>query len=514
VTRRAGAAALVLGGVAVATVAAAVASNGSLAVAVAPALALVVLYALWTAPLRGCIFALFFLCIVADAPQDNPMSGFWRSPLYPIGQLLCTNWSKTFGVQALSFSGLDIAAAVLLVRLSFEPARPRLAQPLRAASLVFVATLAFLGVAGLARGGSLDAAYWQTRQLAYLPVLVWLCAAALKDARDWRRFAYLILSAAVIKSLVGLYFRFFVALPRGILSPVILSHAETLLLCLSVTLLVARWVEHPDRFALRRCLFLVPLFLVVIWLNNRRLAYVGLGTSLTMVWILGRWNRAKRAVARLSLLAIPVVVLYVVVGWESPAAAFKPVAAVRTLVSPDERAEDAADSSTRWRDIENFNLSQTVLENPIGTGLGQPYLEVEKGPDISRDFSLYRYIPHNSVLWMLMVGGPLGFLLLWSLFLTGLFLAARSHHLARTPLQRCAAAVSLCAQVLFLVQAWGDMGTQSWSCAWLMAAALASAGRLAVETGAWRAAPLVASPDGATFWPGKHQRAGIDASPA
>lgn len=509
------AAALVIGAVAVATVVGAVASNGSVAAAVAPALAALVLYALWAAPLRVSVFALFFLCIVADVPQDDPMSGFWRSPLYVVGELLCGNWSRTFGVRVLSFSGLDIAAALLLVRAGFERVGARLAQPLRAAAVVFVATLAALAVAGLARGGSLDAAYWQTRQFAFLPVLLWLCAYALQDANDWRRFAYLILSAAAIKSVVGLYFQFFVALPRGIVSPVILSHSETLLLCLSVTILVARWVEYPDRYALRRCLFLVPLFLAAIWLNNRRIAYVDLGTSLTIVWILGRWNVAKRTVARLSLLAIPVVVLYVIVGWESPGAAFKPVAAIRTLITPDERAEVAgADTSTRARDIENFNLSQTLRENPLGIGLGQPYLEVVKGPDISKDFALYRYIPHNEVLWMLTVGGPLGFLLLWSLPLTGIFLAARSHHLARTQLQRCAAAVSICAQVLFLIQAWGDMGTQNWSCAWLMAAALASTGRLAVETGAWPAIPLVPSPDGATFWSRKRQRTGIEGTAA
>ena len=89
---------------------------------------------------------------------------------------------------------------------------------------------------------------------------------------------------------------------------------------------------------------------------------------------------AKRAVARLSLLAIPVAVLYVVVGWESPAAAFKPVAAIRTLISPDERTEQVgADTSTRARDIENFNLSQTLREYPLGTGLGQPYREHHRG---------------------------------------------------------------------------------------------------------------------------------------
>ena len=514
-TKRAGVAALLVFGVVAATVLAVVVTNGDPVAALAPALGLLGLYALATAPLRTCVFALFFLCIVADVPQDSPMSGFWQSPLYVIGRLLCSNWSKTFGVHALSFSGLDVAAAVLLIRTAFEPGGARLARPLRAATAVFIATLAVLAIAGMARGGDFDAAYWQTRQLAFLPVLLWLCAYALRDARDWRRFAYLILAAAIVKALVGLYFLFVIALPGRIRAPVILSHSETLLFCLAVTLLLARWVEHPDRFALRRCILLVPLFLAVIWLNNRRIAYVGVVVSATIVWLLGRWNVAKRTVARLSLLGVPVVVLYVVIGWESPAPAFKPVAAIRTLISPNERAEEAgADSSTRWRDIENFNLSQTLRRYPLGTGLGQPYLEVVKGPDISRDFALYRYIPHNSVLWMLTVGGPLGFLLLWSLFLTGIFLAARSHHLARNPLQRCAAAVSLCAQVLFLIQAWGDMGTQNWSAAWLMGAALASAGRLAVETGAWPAAPLVPSPDGTTFWSRKRQRARVEGSAA
>jgi hypothetical protein len=50
-----------------------------------------------------------------------------------------------------------------------------------------------------------------------------------------------------------------------------------------------------------------------------------------------------------------------------------------------------------------------------------------------------------------------------------------------------AALSSLCAQVLFLVQAWGDMGTQNWSTTWLAGGALAVAGKLALSTGAWPA---------------------------
>ena len=91
------------------TVAAVLLSNGDAAVAIGPALAAVAFMALLFAPLRSCVFSLVFLSLIADAPQDNPMSGHWHSPLYALGQVLCSNWSGTFGISALPFSGIDVA---------------------------------------------------------------------------------------------------------------------------------------------------------------------------------------------------------------------------------------------------------------------------------------------------------------------------------------------------------------------------------------------------------------------
>jgi len=67
-----------------------------------------------------------------------------------------------------------------------------------------------------------------------------------------RRLVADIVAAALVKSAAGLWFHFFVALPRGIDSPVILSHSETLVLCLAVALLATRWLERPDAASLRR----------------------------------------------------------------------------------------------------------------------------------------------------------------------------------------------------------------------------------------------------------------------
>src|SRR5205823_14279352 len=114
---------------------------------------------------------------------------------------------------------------------------------------------------------------------------------------------------------------------------------------------------------------------------------------------------AKRALARLGLLAAPLFAAYVVAGWGSPASVFRPVAAIRSMVAADKSAH-GADESTESREIENYNLSQTLRRHPLGTGLGHEYEEVVRGPDISSSFALYRYIPHNSVLWLMSAAGP------------------------------------------------------------------------------------------------------------
>jgi hypothetical protein len=97
----------------------------------------------------------------------------------------------------------------------------------------------------------------------------------------------------------------------------------------------------------------------------------------------------------------------------------------------------------------------------------------------------YRLTPHNSVLWLLGVGGIVWFTALWMPIVVGVFLAARSYRFATTPFERTAAATSIAILVAYVNQAWGDMGTQGSVSLPLVACALALAGKLARSTGAW-----------------------------
>src|SRR5581483_5584993 len=94
----------------------------------------------------------------------------------------------------------------------------------------------------------------------------------------------------------------------------------------------------------------------------------------------------KRSLTRVALWVVPLVALYVAAGWGSRSPVFAPVHMLSTIVVSKE------DASTGTRDIENYNLIQTLKVHPLqGWGFGHPYLELSRAYDISTVFSLYRY---------------------------------------------------------------------------------------------------------------------------
>src|SRR6202035_3033720 len=96
--------------------------------------------------------------------------------------------------------------------------------------------------------------------------------------------------------------------------------------------------------------------------------------------------------------------------------------------------EDAnVDSSTLFREIENYNLLYTLRQNPfLGTGFGRPFVEAAQNYDISF-FKEYHFLPHNSVLGLWAFAGVFGFTGLSVALVVGVFLSARSYYWARSP---------------------------------------------------------------------------------
>jgi hypothetical protein len=258
------------------------------------------------------------------------------------------------------------------------------------------------------------------------------------------------------------------------------SHSDSLLFVTALFIVIAHAVQTTSRKSLWTCAWVVPWILFGLAINNRRLAFVSFGGGLFLMFVMLR-GALRRRLTKIAKLAAPVVLVYVIAGrnhGDSPV--FKPAAAIASVFTQKDR-------SSATRDIENFNLIQTLKANRIlGTGFGHEYIELVHADDISGAFALYRYIGHNSVLWLWSVSGVVGFTAFWMFLAVGVFYAARAYRHAELPRERSGAIVSMACILAYIIQAWGDMGAQSWMGVFVLALALVTAGKLAVTTGAWR----------------------------
>jgi O-antigen ligase len=230
----------------------------------------------------------------------------------------------------------------------------------------------------------------------------------------------------------------------------------------------------------RRYALALPLLAGGMIANNRRVVWLELAAGLVAAYAISPPMRAKRAVKRTALRALPIALLYCAAGWGSGSGIFAPVRILRSVVDSN------SDGSTEWRDWENYNLVYTLRQNPLlGTGYGHPYEEAVKLPDISNVYALERYVPHNSILGLWAYGGLVGFAALWSMLVVGVYFAARAARHATSPIDRAAAVAAVAAILIYGVHCYGDMGLGTWTSVCTAGPALAFAGHLAVSTGAW-----------------------------
>ncbi len=488
---------LITAGVGLATFGVIFATDGHLGAVLAPALVVALLFGVLRLPLRTVVLALVFLVLVAESPQEKPADGLWQSPLYWLGALLLDKLNHTLSLPGLTFATLDLLAAVLVVRCLLERAdrwgRAQSGSPVSPAMVgalvVYSGTLGVLEAWGAARGGAMDVSLWQWRQLVYLPIFGFLLGSQLQRSRDFELIGRCVVWAALVKAINGFYFYFAIVEPNGLSPEYITTHTDAMHFVAAAVIVGASWLEAPSLRNLGTCALILPVMALAIFLNDRRLAYVGIVGCTAILFLLGPGTPSRRFVLKFGLIALPLLALYASAGWNSRFAVFRPIQSVRTMMETED------DTSSQSRDIENYNLAQTLKTSPLfGVGFGHPYLEIVRGPPIESEFELYRYIPHNSILWMLSVGGLVGFFALWSMFVVCAYLAARTFRHASEPLHRAAALSCLCTVLLYVVQAYGDMGTQSWATHVMLAAAFVVSGQLSIRVGAWPAQSQAVSP--------------------
>jgi hypothetical protein len=269
-------------------------------------------------------------------------------------------------------------------------------------------------VYGLGTGGNLKIVVNEVRSFWYLFLGYLLAYNLIRSKKHLRYFFWFVIICAGIKALEGVYIYTFVIHGDLAHNHDIMAHEESYFWVSVLLLIMLFSLHYKYRPQFYTALALVPFLLISLIANNRRADFVALLIGLVVAWIL---IFVVRPASRKLLIAVLAVTLlfggaYVAVYYNGQGGFSEPARAIVSVFHPD--PADAA--SNLYRDIENYDLKYTVHLNPLGLGFGKPFLQPVPLPHISNPDPVYDYIPHNTIYWVWMRLGPIGFLALWYLF--------------------------------------------------------------------------------------------------
>jgi hypothetical protein len=471
--------------------------DSTVGILLVPLIFILLVFAMSRVPLRLSLMGMMFAALFFQDASDASAALHFVPPFAGVGLLLFTHLNASAGSLGLSwasFSGMDLLLVALLLialaRRSSGSKIDRVGQVPTPRPLVQLAYLALLSTAwvwimGMARGGDFKMSLWQLNRVMYLPVVFLLFQSGLRGPKDLGPLLKVILTAATYKALLATYVVATVVQPpdqlTGSTRPAwATSHQDSILFAVAFVSVLAILLERAvPRRQLKWYAALLPVLAVGTWANNRRMAWVQVALVFLTVYLVSNPNNPiKRKITRTIYALAPLIVIYLAVGWNSGSKIFKPVRTLRSIIDPQ------ADSSTLWRELENYDIIMTFRMNPIfGTGYGHPYEEVIELPAV--DYDLEKYSPHNSLLGLWAYCGLVGYATLTLLWAGGVYLAIRTYHGSKDPRLRAASLVSFGTVLIYLIQCWGDLGLGTWIGVFTVAPGIAVAGKLAAASGEW-----------------------------
>ncbi|MEO7091654.1 MAG: O-antigen ligase family protein, partial [Polyangiales bacterium] len=326
-------------------------------------------------------------------------------------------WSPLRWLSSVLFAPLPIkiriidllVVALLVASMSRKDAKGPRVRPMRGAMFLAAGAVTLMFVYGLARGGDVRAASWQVYLLLSSILAAFAFASVCKTSQHYLVLGKALVAAGIYRATMELVFYIGWVRNSGKETPAHLTtHDDTVLWIVCITYLLINLVESRTRKAKLWAMGLIPFFLVAVQLNNRRLAWVSLVFSLIVFYFAQRPSKAKRRIFQGALAMVPVIGLYVIVGWGRPERIFKPLKSLETIATKE-------DDSTKARNVENLGLIATSNAYGLltGPGWGHRYIEVSSKYSIAEYFELWPFIPHNSILGIFAFTGDIGFIGFW-----------------------------------------------------------------------------------------------------
>jgi O-Antigen ligase len=368
---------------------------------------------LWRAPVRG-VYVLFAAAVVQEMQFPAVIYGDDIGSRIPFFEDFAT-WTH---VKGLSFTMAELFMLLVVLiwvikgiahrTLRFEPGS--LMRPLG----LYCAMVLFAELHGLSSGGDFRISLWEVRSQAYM-LIAYVLACNLIDKR--RAMDFLLWSLVVgagIKGIQGTW-RLYISLHGNVhsvesLFPHEQSYFFNAFLCyLPISLLYGA----PPRLKKVMIAFL-PFVIIASLANQRRAAILALCVAfLAILVVTAIAQPTRRRVVACVFVALALVLppYYAYYSTKSGLLS-EPARAIQSAFSPDPR--DA--SSNLYRVNEDKDIMATMRTSPIyGYGFGRPMLTPYSLADISTVYVFWNIMPHDSILWVWMRLGTVGYIFFWLL---------------------------------------------------------------------------------------------------
>lgn len=384
-------------------------------------------------------------------------------PWYPFTKNFSSSESLLYLNNSIIFSPLEVYIVLTLCswfsRVAFQRKIKVFTGSLFWPVMTFmVFTIFGLGY-GLATGGNTNIALWEARPIFYMVAMFFLASNLLEKREHIDHLLWIAMIALLIVGITG-DLHFFLDLKGSLASQDAITEHGTAVQMNTLFIFVIGSYLYKVSLTKRLILLLFIPFVALTYIaTQRRAAYIVLFISLIMIaFLLYKENR------RVFWMVVPasflIASIYGSLFWNSQSKLALPIEALKSVLNQKE-ATARDQSSNNYRIIENYDVSYTIHMHPLtGVGFGKQFYMIVPLPDISW-FVWWQYITHNSILWIWMKTGIVGFFSL--IFMIGMSVITGMQAIRRMPdgNLKAAAFVATFYIIMHFIYAYVDMSWEA-----------------------------------------------------
>lgn len=374
-------------------------------------IAMAIPVAIWNNPRVGLYILLACTMVLEAFPMD--MNNYPAPTKYIMVWPSVNSMGRQFGTTALDPIKVSVAELILLLTVLSWLIRSIVKRDLKFEKgaffwyvAAFMATVVNGLVYGIMTGGNSTMALWEVRSLFYFFFVYIMAANLIAERKHVDILLWITIIMVGVRSFLGVHAWSVLGTETVERRYKLLEHTDSLFFTLLFFLAFILTLSNGDKRMKWVTLLLVPVAIFSTLMNQRRAGMAAFFVAIipTILILYSVLPHRRKQVTRFLVGLALFNAVYLPVAWNGEGAWALPARSIKSINNPSER--DA--SSDYYRLMEDTNLKLTRDIRPLlGVGFGIPFGQFLALPRLTTDF--LQYMPHNSVLWIWMRVGHVGF---------------------------------------------------------------------------------------------------------